>query len=529
MPKITLNGQSLEVESSTTIIEAGDRLGIHIPRFCYHPHLSIDGNCRMCLVELEGIQKLLPACATYVDHDMVVRSDTPRVRKMVKGVLEFLLVHHPIDCPICDQSGECYLQDYYVQFGLYKSRFPLEDKIHKVKVKDVGGDIVLDAERCVLCTRCMRFLREVTGTDELNLFGRGSHTAIDIYPDQSLYNRYTCNLADICPVGALTSKDFRFQCRVWYLKEEKSICPGCATGCNVFVHHHEGKVWRMKPRLNEDVNGPWMCDIGRFSYTVANEKRIEKPRAREGEERVIIDWDAAFYVVNLKIDEAKRDFGPGAIAVIASPRSTNEELYLVKKLAFEVIGTPHLAYTKAVRADDYHDDILVNEDKNANSRGAFEIGIYPRDSGLDFEGILKASKDGRIKLLIVMGNCLGDLDDDAVLEILSGVEYTVNISPNESAVSNVSSLALPSASFSERGGTYTNTAGRVQRFHRAYPPRFRAREDVRILTDFGRRMGADWEYKNEEAVFNEMAQREPFFSGLTYRVLGDTGFQVGEK
>jgi NADH-quinone oxidoreductase subunit G len=200
MPKITLDGKTLEVEATATIIEAGDRLGIHIPRFCYHPHLTIDGNCRMC-------------------HDMVVRTDTDAVKKAVKGVLEFLLVHHPIDCPICDQSGECYLQDYYVQFGLYKSRFPLKDKIHKEKVKDIGGDIVLDAERCVLCTRCMRFLREVTGTDELNLFGRGSHSAIDIYHDQPLYNRYTCNLADICPVGALTSKDFRFQCRVWYLKE----------------------------------------------------------------------------------------------------------------------------------------------------------------------------------------------------------------------------------------------------------------------------------------------------------------------
>ncbi len=526
MPKITLDGKTLEVEATATIIEAGDRLGIHIPRFCYHPHLTIDGNCRMCLVEIEGVNKLLPACATYVDHDMVVRTDTDAVKKAVKGVLEFLLVHHPIDCPICDQSGECYLQDYYVQFGLYKSRFPLKDKIHKEKVKDIGGDIVLDAERCVLCTRCMRFLREVTGTDELNLFGRGSHSSIDIYHDQPLHNQYSCNLADICPVGALTSKDFRFQCRVWYLKEAQSICAGCATGCNVFVHHHEGKVWRMKPRFNEEVNGPWMCDIGRFSYKVANENRILKPRTREGDERLTVDWDAAFYSAQLKVDEVKREVGPGAIAVIASPRSSNEELYLMKKLAFEVIGTPHLAFTSAVIADEYSDDILVKADKNPNSRGAQELGIAPAEEGFDFEGILGASKVGKIKLLIVMGSCLGNLSEDATGQVIKAVEETVNIAPNESAVSEFSSLVFPSASFAERGGTYTNADGRVQRFHRVYPPRASAREDIRILIDLARRLGADWEYKNEEAVFDEMSRCEPFFSSLTYRDIGETGHRV---
>ncbi len=529
MPKVTLNGKELEVEPGTTIIEAGDRLGIHIPRFCYHPHLSIDGNCRMCLVKIEGVQKLLPACATYVDHDMVVRTDTDAVKKAVKGVLEFLLVHHPIDCPICDQSGECYLQDYYVQFGLYKSRFPLKNKIHKVKVKDVGGDIVLDAERCVLCTRCMRFLREVTGTDELNIFGRGSHSEIDIYKDQPLRNRYTCNLADICPVGALTSKDFRFQCRVWYLKEGKSICTGCATGCNVFVHHHGGKVWRMKPRFNEHVNGPWMCDIGRFSYTAANDDRIEKPRSLEGEKSGVIDWDAAFYTANLKIGEVKRDFGAGAIAVIASPRSSNEELYLTKKLAFEVIGTPNLAFTPAVVADDYSDEILVSKDKTPNSRGAVELRIGPQDGGLDLAGILDAARQGKVKLLIVMGCCLGDLDDDGAGRVVSAVEYSINIAPNESAVSQASSLVLPSASFVERGGTFTNEAGRVQRFYRMFLPRFRAREDIRILADLGRRLGADWDYKNEEAVFDDMARSEPFFAGLDYRVIGENGSEAGGR
>ncbi len=529
MLKVTINEKTCEVKTGTTVLQAAQKAGIEIPHFCYHPRLSIAGNCRVCLVELENTPKLQTACSTLCADGMVVRTDTERVKKAVTGVLEFLLINHPVDCPVCDQAGECGLQDYYMKFGLHGSRFALEDKERKFKAKDIGGLIILDSERCVLCTRCMRFLREVVGTDELNIFHRGSHSSIDIYPGRPLENRYTCNLAEVCPVGALTDRDFRFQCRVWFLGSTRTICTGCATGCNVFVHHHGGKVWRMKPRFNEHVNGPWMCDIGRFSYTAANDDRIEKPRSLEGEKSGVIDWDAAFYTANLKIGEVKRDFGAGAIAVIASPRSSNEELYLTKKLAFEVIGTPNLAFTPAVFADDYSDEILVSKDKTPNSRGAVELRIGPQDGGLDFDGMLDAARQGRVKLLIVMGCCLGNLDDDEAERVVSAVEYSINIAPNESAVSQATSLVLPSASFVERGGTFTNEAGRVQRFYRIFPPRFRAREDIRILADLGRRLGADWDYKNEEAVFDDMARSEPFFAGLDYRVIGENGSEAGGR
>ncbi|MBK5095354.1 MAG: (2Fe-2S)-binding protein, partial [Deltaproteobacteria bacterium] len=274
MPTFTINGISVDVPERTTVLEAAKTVGIEIPHYCYHPKLSIAGNCRMCLVEVEKFPKLQIACNTFVTDGMVVKSNTEKVRQAVTGVLEFLLINHPIDCPICDQAGECGLQIYYMKYGLHKSRYAFEDKVHKKKVQDIGGQIILDAERCILCSRCIRFLEEVTGTSELEFFQRGDHSEISLFPGRPLDNQYTGNLADICPVGALTSKDFRFKCRVWNLRGAKSICPGCANGCNVEAHFKENILYRLVPRQNDEVNQTWMCDPGRLEYKKANEGRL---------------------------------------------------------------------------------------------------------------------------------------------------------------------------------------------------------------------------------------------------------------
>ncbi len=529
MPKVTINGITIEVEEGTTILQAAQRAGIEIPHYCYHPRLSIAGNCRMCLVEVEGVPKLQTACSTRVQDGMVVHTDNERVRKAVRGVLEFILLNHPIDCPVCDQAGECGLQDYYMKYGLHRSRFALEEKVLKFKAKYIGGLIMLDSERCILCTRCIRFLREVVGTDELNIFGRGSHSAVDIYPGRPLSNKYTCNLADICPVGALTDREFRFRCRVWFLKATRSICPGCATGCNVELHYHRGKVYRIKPSLNEDVNGVWMCDIGRLSFKLVNENRIDRPYERIGGEKVETGWDAVFYSAYFKIKGIIEKHGPSSVYVLASPRSSNEELYLTKKFAFEVLKTPNLTFTSRVKADPYHDDFLVKEDKNPNTRGAQELGIAPAEGGRDFEGLLEDMRNGKVRALLIVGSCLGDLEDDEVRSLLSGVDYVVNISSNESVVSGSSHLVLPSASFAEKEGTYTNFSGRVQRFFRAFPPRWDARDEIQVFNGLARKFGFDWNYRDAQEVFDEMAQKEPFFAGLSYSVVGYYGFQVGEK
>ena len=281
MPTLTINGMTVDVPQGTTILNAAKEVGVEIPHYCYHPKLSIAGNCRMCLVEVEKFPKLQIACNTIVTDGMVVKTDTEKVRQAVTGVLEFLLIHHPIDCPICDQAGECGLQIYYMKYGLHKSRYAVEDKVHKKKVQDIGGQIILDAERCILCSRCIRFLQEVTGTGELEFFQRGDHSEISIFPGRPLDNRYTGNLADICPVGALTSKDFRFKCRVWFLRGAQSICPGCANGCNVEAYYKEQILYRLKPRQNDEVNRTWMCDPGRLEYKKANEARLLTPANRE--------------------------------------------------------------------------------------------------------------------------------------------------------------------------------------------------------------------------------------------------------
>ena len=270
MPKLIIDGQEIEVPKGTRIIEAAKKLDITIPYYCYHPGLSVAGNCRMCLVEIEKMPKLQISCHMECQDGMVVRTNTEKIIKTRQHVLEFLLVNHPLDCPVCDQAGECWLQDYYMKHGLHESRVA-ENKIKKKKAVSVGPTVMLDSERCILCSRCVRFTDEVSKTGEFGIINRGDHSEISIFPGKELNNPYSGNVVDICPVGALTDKDFRFKVRVWYLKSKESICNGCSRGCNIEVqyrtdrlHHAQGeRVMRLKPRFNETVNKWWICDEGR--------------------------------------------------------------------------------------------------------------------------------------------------------------------------------------------------------------------------------------------------------------------------
>src|SRR6266568_2520884 len=280
MPKCTIDGKEIEAAPGNTVIEAAARHGIEIPHFCWHPDLPVDGNCRMCLVEIEKMPKLQIACNTLVTEGMVVRTRSEKAVEAHRTTLEFLLINHPIDCPVCDQAGECYLQDNYMGHGLYDSKVEIEDKVRKRKVVDLGP-IMLDAERCVLCTRCIRFEREVTGTNTFELVNRGDHTEISTFESRPVLHDYAGNLADVCPVGALLSHDFRFKMRVWFLKAHESVCPGCSTGCNVFVDERDGEVQRLRPRRNVDVNKSWMCDVGRMEYKrIALDTRVAVARVR---------------------------------------------------------------------------------------------------------------------------------------------------------------------------------------------------------------------------------------------------------
>ena len=523
MPNFTINGMSATVAEGTTILAAAKQIGIEIPHYCYHPRLSIAGNCRMCLVEVEKFPKLQIACNTVVTEGMVVRTDTAKVNKAVTGVLELMLINHPVDCPICDQAGECGLQNYYMKFGLHKSRFAIEDKVHKKKVQDIGGQIVLDAERCILCSRCVRFLREVTKTGELDFFRRGDHSEISIFPGRPLDNSYTGNLADICPVGALTSKDFRFKCRVWFLSGVESICPGCSTGCNIEAHFREDVLYRLKPRENEDVNESWMCDEGRLEYKKANENRLLAPALREGGRTVAAAWDAVLFTTAHRLRGSVEAHGSDSVAVIASPHSSNEELFLVRKLAAEVLKTENFGFTSRTPGPRSSDDFLIKADKNPNSRGAQLLGF----SEEKFDRIVKAISGGKVQALLLFGNVLADFSDAEIGSLLSNVPFVAHVGTCAGAVSRAAHAVLPSSSFVERGGTFTNFAGRVQRFRAGFPPRGKAKNDIEILVGLASQLGAGWAFPGETAVFDALAAEVAPFAGMSYEALGSRGRLAG--
>jgi NADH-quinone oxidoreductase subunit G len=523
MPNFTINGIAATVPDGTTILEAANRIGIEIPHYCYHPKLSIAGNCRMCLVEVEKFPKLQISCNTVVTEGMVVRTDTEKVRKAVTGVLELMLIHHPIDCPICDQAGECGLQNYYMKFGLHKSRYALEDKVHKKKVQDIGGQIVLDAERCILCSRCVRFLREVTRTCEMEFFSRGDHSQISIFPGRPLSNNYTGNLADICPVGALTNKDFRFKCRVWFLKTANSICPGCANGCNTYADFKGDILYRFRPRRNDAVNHTWLCDPGRLAYKKANEDRLLTPVIREAGRPAAVPWDSVLFATAQKLREAVEAGGPESTAVIASPQSSNEELFLVRKLATELLRTPNFGFSSRTPGPRISDEFLMKADKNPNSKGAQLLGVTEEG----FDRAVRAISEGRIRALLVFGNVLADLKDDEIGRLLSKVPFVAQVGTNNGALSRAAHAVLPSASFAERGGTFTNFAGRVQRFQPGFPPRGKAKNEIEILAGLADRLGADWTFSGEDSVFRALSFSESPFAGLSYESLGESGQPAG--
>src|SRR5436309_1981182 len=281
MPTLEIDGQRIEVPDGLTVIQAAERLGIEIPHYCWHPGLSIAGNCRMCLVEIEKNPKLQIACNTRVADGMVVRTTSEKTKAAQRAVLEFLLINHPIDCPVCDQAGECKLQEYYMDYDRQRSRFPLPAKVRKKKAIPIGPLVMLDQERCILCARCTRFLDEVTHTSELAIYERGDHCEIELAPGRVLDNPYSGNVVDICPVGALTSRDFRFRARVWYLERAESVCGACANGCNIEIYDREGRIFRFQPRQNLAVNQYWMCDAGRLSYRdLQGEGRLTHPLVR---------------------------------------------------------------------------------------------------------------------------------------------------------------------------------------------------------------------------------------------------------
>jgi NADH-quinone oxidoreductase subunit G len=470
MPKIRIDDREIEVGERENLIDAADRAGIRIPHFCYHPGLSVAGNCRQCLIEVDGVPKPQIACNTPVRDGMVVRCDTPAIREARRGVLEFLLLNHPIDCPICDQAGECRLQDYYMEHGLYDSRRNV-DKVRKPKVVDLGPHVVLDAERCVLCSRCVRFCQEVAKVEELYIKERGHEAEIGTFPGKPLANPYSGNVVDVCPVGALLSKDFRFKSRVWWLKKADSVCSLCARGCNVRVDHHWNRVQRIVPRHNPAVNSYWMCDRGRFDFDRFQEGRLVEPVVGGRE----ATWREALDAVAARLAALAGD-----VTVVLSPQLANEDLLVLRRLFADVYPVKTLA-AGSLEPPQPQDEILRRADPHPN-------GWAVRALGLEAD-VRRVLRDSRARGLLIVGDDPLGWDAGLAAEVARH-EFVAAAVSNRNAtaktVAQAGGVLLPLATHLEFAGSFTNFEGRVQRFEPALAPWGSARPAFEIGIELAR-------------------------------------------
>ena len=539
MTKITIDGKELEVDPKLTVIQAAAQNGVHIPHFCWHPKLSVAGNCRICLVEVEKMPKLVIACATQVAEGMVVKTKSERVVKARNSVMEFLLINHPLDCPICDEAGECKLQDYAYKYSIGASRFQ-EDKVHKPKRVELGPHVLLDVERCIMCSRCIRFSEEIAHQSALTFTERGTHVILTTFPGTQLDNPYSMNVVDICPVGALKSRDFRFKARVWEMSTTDSICVGCARGCNTHVWVRNNEILRLTPRKNEEVNSNWMCDEGRLSSfkSVASEKRLNGPLIRKDGVKVEVGWDEAVS----KVVSELRTYRKHEIAGIASAYATNEDNYIFTRFIKEVIGSKNIGVLSHILSGS-EDDLLIRADKTPNKLGALSVGAAGENGTLGIDHILKGISDGAIKVLYVLDDNIAD--DSKIAEVLKNLEILIVHSTVRNETTAKADIVLSASTFAEKHGTMTNFNGRVQRIQPAVAmieqeramdgmamsrwDKFAAQNDSwgkgtkrdarsswRIIAAVASAMGGKMKYATAEEVFKEMTERLPAFKGLSY-------------
>ncbi len=528
MPELTIDGQKVTVAEGTTVIQAAEQLGIFIPRYCYHPGLSVAGNCRICLVDVENSPKPQIACNLPATEGLVVSTESEQAKKDRGAVLEFLLANHPLDCPVCDQAGECDLQNYYMNFGLYDPRFR-EQKVKKKKAVEVGPNVMLDQERCILCSRCVRFTDEITETGEFGIFNRGDRSELGLYPGETLDNPYSANVIDICPVGALTERAFRFKTRVWYLSSTKSVCGGCSRGCNTDLHHvsdrphlNDGeRLVRVKPRYNADVNEWWMCDEGRYGHGWIDQDRLEAVRTRTGEasrRQVESSWDTALEALTTAFSAEGFRLG-----VIASPQLTNEDLFLVR----EVLGS-HLGARIAggvPQAEGSSDDFLMQADKNPNSAGAALLGLSDAQPP-SAQTLVDEAIAGELDALWVFGHDLLEVfGADKARELALNARLFIYSGTNDNPTVSLAHWALPSAAAVEKDGTFVNCDGRVQRIGRALAPLGDSLEDWRFLLDLAGRTGMDraGDWSGPADVFAALADSVGAFAGMSYESIGEQG------
>lgn len=554
MPKLLIDEKEVEFSAGETIIQAALRAGNDIPHFCYHPSLSVSGNCRTCLVELENIPKLVIACSTLATEGMKVHTKSEKVVHAQNAVMEFLLINHPLDCPICDEAGECKLQDYAYQYGVGISRFD-ESKNQKDKRVKLGPEVMFDQERCISCSRCIRFCEEIAKDPELTFVDRGDHVTIETFPGEELDNPYSMNVIEICPVGALTSEEFRFKSRVWEMSFTDTICPGCSRGCNTIMGVRNNEILRIEPRENLAVNDYWLCDWGRLNTIKQvndEELRFKSPaiKLNEGTTENIglldVNWDEA---ISKSVSHLKNHSGSD-IMFIASAHSTLEDNYALKKFAKEIFDSENIFYIPHTD-ENFGDDILRKSDKTPNSNGLKILGIEPyNDKAVDM------LSSGKIKMLFVLNEDVKGIRGSDVF--MKNIETTVHLISYKNSTSSTANVILPVSTYAEINGTFVNFQNRVQRLKPAVTTleqerligefsmsrldkfgahndrwtrgtKFNARPGWKIIKLIAKAMGHEFAFDNSEEVFTELSGTIPDMNGYDYDTLGKSGIIIGEK
>ncbi len=541
MVNVQIDGVWYQFPKGTRMIEACRSVKKDVPYYCYHPKLSVPGNCRMCMVQMGMPPRPAPgqepvrdengyeiigwmprpaiSCANTVAENMGIRTSGELVEKCREGVMEFLLINHPLDCPICDQAGECRLQEQSVGFGRGVSRF-IDMKVKKPKNVDIGPRIRLDDERCIMCSRCIRFMDEVAGDAVLGFTQRGTHTTLTVHPGRLLDSNYSLNTADICPVGALTSNDFRFQMRVWFLKETPSIDVNCGTGTNIVIHTRGNTIHRITPRQNDAVNSNWMPDSHRLNFHyIDSETRLTEPLLRENAKHLSTTWTQALETFSAKI----KKFAAEEIAIIGSARMTNEELLLLDELRI-ALGVKNFSL---VARNGEADALLIAADRNPNTTGA-KLVLKQEDPYASLAAIRSGIQSGKIKALLSFQE---DLITDAgfVAEDLTKLDFFVQSTLLANPSAAYADLILPGAAFAEKRGSMVNLSGRLQRLNRAIEPPTHARDDWEMLRDLISSVtGEKSVIHSIEEVFKKLASTVSEFNGMTLSKIGAQGVVIHE-
>ncbi|MBS1518989.1 MAG: (2Fe-2S)-binding protein [Bacteroidetes bacterium] len=554
MPIIIIDDKEVEFKPGQTIIQAAHNAGIEIAHFCYHPSLSISGNCRICLVEIEGMPKLVIACSTPATEGVKVHTKSEKVVHAQNAVMEFLLINHPLDCPICDEAGECKLQDYAYQYGVGISRFD-EQKNQKDKRVRLGPQVMFDQERCISCSRCIRFCEEIAKDPELTFVQRGDHVTIETFPGEELDNPYSMNVIEICPVGALTSEDFRFKSRVWEMSFTDTVCPGCSRGCNTIMGVRNNKILRIEPRENMTVNDYWLCDWGRLNTIKQindEEIRFKSPAIRlnegssEREEILEVNWDEA---ISKSISHLK-NYKSEDIMFIASAHSTLEDNYALKKFANEIFSSSNIYYIPETD-ENFGDEILRKSDKTPNGAGMKLLGIEAYT-----DKVVDMLSSGKIKMLFILNEDIKAIRGSD--EFARKIETTIHMISYKNSHSAAANVILPVSTYAEINGTFVNFENRIQRLKPAVATleqerligefsmsrldkfgahndrwtrgtKFNARPGWKIIKLIAKALGHEFGFENSEEVFTELCSTIPELHGYDYDTVGSKGIIAGEK